>query len=161
MGEEKGLLPSLDIVLDGTKAALNRQFEQSSSLDMKLGVSVGLSGVILAALLGFTFLYTCDTTTTWLVISAVALVLVSLLFAAWGVFLIGKFQWAPRPDALREFYLTKQSKETKIAIVDTQIYAYGWNRKRIARKAQLMRTSFIFVLVSAFIIGIAILYNLL
>ena len=53
MAKRANSLLSIDIVFENSKAALNRQFEQSSSLDMKLGMSVGLSGVILAALLGF------------------------------------------------------------------------------------------------------------
>ena len=161
MKKKAELLPSLDVVLSETKSALERQFEQSSSLDMKLGVSVGLSGVILAALLGFPLIRNGDMATRWLLIAAAASVLVALLLAAVGGFWIRKFEWAPRPEALREFYLTSQSKVTKIAIIDTQISAYRWNRKRIVLKAQFMHFSFAFVFLGAFIIGVTILCSLL
>lgn len=160
MKEGCGSPPSLDIVFMMVRAGLDRQFEQSSSLDTKLGMTIGLSGVILAALLGFQSLNLFNTITTWLVIVAVTLVLLSLLIAACGVFLIGKFQWAPRPETLREFYLTEKSEETKTVIVDTQITVYKQNRRHISLKAQLLKCSFVIVLCSAFLIGISVLYNL-
>ena len=160
MAKSANLLSSIDIVFDNSKTALNRQFEQSSSLDMKLGISIGLSGVILAALLGLQGLNAYDMVTTWLIILAVTLVILSLIFAAYGVFLIGKFQWAPRPEALRKFYLTTSARETKLVIIDTQIEVYIKNRNFISRKARMMKLSFYTVLCSAFVIGIAILYNL-
>ena len=160
MVEDTNSLPSIDIVFESSKAALNRQLEQSSSLDMKLGVSIGLSGVILAALLGFQPLYGYDLVTERLVIVAVLLVVLSLLASACGIFLIGKFQWAPRPEALREFYLSGQTHDTKLAIIDTQIEVYKRNRKHISQKAWFMKTSFFTVLCSAFIIGVAALHNL-
>ena len=98
--------------------------------------------------------------TSWLIILAVLLVIFSLFIAACGIFLIGKFQWAPRPEALREFYLSKQARDTKLAIIDTQIDVYIGNRKHISRKARLMKISFFTVLCSAIIIGVAVLYNL-
>ncbi len=160
MEEDAELLPSLDIVWSETKAALDRQFEQSSALDMKIGVVLGLSGVILAALLGFPLIRSGDMVTKGLLIAAVALVLVSLLLAAVAGYWIRKFEWAPLPRALREFYLTEQSEVTKLAIVDAQLTAYDWNKKRIVLKARLMHTSFDFILSGALIIGVTLLYNL-
>jgi len=160
MDKDADFLPSLDVVLSETKVALDRQFEQISSLDLKLGVLLGLSGVILAALLGFPLIRNGDMATRSLLIGAVALVLVSLVFATWGYW-IRKYKGTPAPRALRDFYLMEEPERTKLAVTDYVVEVYEWNQKRIASKVKYTHISFVFVFLGALIIGVTILYNLL
>lgn len=159
--EENGeFLPSLDVVLNETKAALDRQFELLSSLDVKLGVLLGLSGVILAALLGFPLIRTGDMATRLFLIAAVVLVLVSLVSAMRG-YQVRKYKGPPAPRALRESYLMEEPERTKLAVTDYLSSVYDWNQKRVASKVKCTRISFGFVFSGALIIGVALLYNLL
>jgi hypothetical protein len=158
--EEVPLLPSLDVVLSETKAALEDQSERLSSLDTKLGVLLGLSGVILAALLVFPLTYNVDIATRWLLIAAVALILASLLSATWGYW-IRKYKAPPSPSALREFYLMEEPQKAKLAVVDYLCSVYDWNQKLLESKVRFTHGSFIFVLLGALIIGVTILLNLL
>ncbi len=149
-------LPSLDVVLSESKTALNNQLEQISSLDTKLGVILGLSGVILVALLAFTSIYYSDVVTKGLFISAVAFILASLLSTAWG-YRIRKYKAPPDPSALREFYLMEEPQETKIAIVDYLCSAYDWNQQLLASKVWCLNISFTRVFLSAIIMGVIVL----
>lgn len=160
MVEDAESVPSLDVVFSETKAAVERQFEEISSLDMKLGVLLGLAGVILAALLGFLFgPQYGDLATKGLIITAVVLILVSLLFAALG-YRTREYETAPAPEALREFYLKEDQKTTKLVVLDTLGAVYHRNKKRIVTKTKWMNISFIFVFSGALMIGVTLLYNL-
>lgn len=159
-GKSTKLLPSLDIVFSEAKSALDFQHVQLSSLDMKLGVLLGLSGVILAALLSFPLIRNGNMVTKGLLIAAAALILVSLVSAALGYW-VRKYERAPDPRALREFYLVEQPEVTKMVIVDTLLSVYDRNQNRIARKAERTKISFVFVFLGALIIAVTILYNLL
>jgi len=160
MEEPTQPLPSLDIVLNETKVALDRQFEQISSLDVKLGVLLGVSGVILAAILGFLLKDNTDLVTKVLVLCTVALVLISLVLASWG-YRIRKYKGPPNPIALREFYLVEEQERTKLAVVDYLCSVYDWNQKRITSKVRYTHFSFVSVFLGAVIIGVTIIYNLL
>lgn len=152
-------LPSLDVVLSETKAAVDDQSARISALDTKLGVLLGLSGVILAALLGFPLIRDGNVATKHLLLAAVALVLVSLLSATWGYW-IRTYRSLPDPRALREFYLTEEQRKTKLAVIDyLSEYVYAWNQRRIATKVICTHVSFVFVFLGAIIIGVVILYN--
>ena len=153
-------LPSLDVVLSETKVALDRQFEQISSLDMKLGVLLGLSAVILAALLAFPLIRNGNMTTKWLLIAAVVLILVSLFSATWG-YRISKYKGPPAPEVLRESYLMREPEKTKLAVVDYLCSAYDWNQKLLANIIKCFRISFGCAFLGILIIGGTILYNLL
>lgn len=158
--EEVPLLPSLDVVLSETKAALEDQTERLSSLDTKLGVLLGLSGFILAALLAFPLAYNVDRPTRWLFIATVVLILASLLSATWGYW-IREYKAPPSPSVLREFYLMEEPQKAKLAVVDYLCSVYDWNQRLLAGKVKFAHISFVFVLLGALIIGLTILINLL
>lgn len=153
------LLPSLDVVLSEIKTALADQSELISSSDIKLGVLLGLSGLILAALLGSTSVYYSNMATRVLFILAVALILVSLLSTTWGYW-IRKYKALPSPSALREFYLMEEPQKTKLALVDYLCSVYDWNQKRLVSKLRCLKISFICVLLSAIIMGVIVLHIL-
>ena len=146
---------SLDTVLSETKAAVSEQSARISSIDTRLGVLLGLSGVILAALLSFPSIRYGDLATKWLLIAAVVLILVSLLSATWGYW-IRKYKAPPDPMALREFYLTEEQEKTKLAIIDYLSSVYGWNQPIIEDKVKYTRISFASVLLGTIIIGVII-----
>jgi hypothetical protein len=153
-------LLSLDTVLSETKTAVDDQSARISSLDTRLGVLLGLSGVILAALLSFPSIRSGDIATKWLLIAAVILILVSLLSATWGYW-IRKYKAPPDPVALRTFYLTEEQEKTKLAIIDYLSSVYEWNQPLIEDKVKYTRISFASVLSGTVIIGVTILINLL
>ena len=146
---------SLDTVLSETKAAVSEQSARISSIDTRLGVLLGLSGVILAALLSFPSIRYGDLATKWLLIAAVVLILVSLLSATWGYW-IRKYKAPPDPMALREFYLTEEQEKTKLAIIDYLSSVYSWNQPIIEDKVKYTRISFASVLLGTIIIGVII-----
>jgi hypothetical protein len=152
-------LLSLDVVLSETKAAVDDQSARISSLDTRLGVLLGLSGVILAALLSFPSIRCVDITTKSLLITAVVLILVSLLSATWGYW-IRKYKAPPDPMALREFYLTEEPEKSKLAILDYLSSVYAWNQPIIEGKVKYTRISFGSVLTGTIIIGVTILINM-
>ena len=158
--ERQEELPSVDVVLSETKVALDRQFENISSLDMKLGVLLGLSAVILAALLAFPFVRSCDVITRWLLIAAVAFILVSLLSATWG-YRISKYKGPPAPRALREFYLMEKPERTKLVVINYLCSAYDWNQEIIANIVTCFQVSFGCVFLGTLIIVVITLVNLL
>lgn len=160
MEEKIEILPSLDVVFSETKAALEEQTERLSSLDTRLGVLLGLSGIILVALLGFCSTCGNDMTTRWLVIAAVASIVVSILSATWGYW-VRKYKVLTNPMALREFYLMEEPEKTKLALVDYLSSVYDWNQQRIVVKVKCTHISFVFVLLGALIISITILHILL
>ncbi|MGD0780505.1 MAG: hypothetical protein ABR954_07000 [Dehalococcoidales bacterium] len=151
-------LLSLDTVLSETKAAVDDQSARISSLDTRLGVLLGLSGVILAALLSFPATHCSDSGTKYLLIIAVVLILVSLLSATWGYWM-RKYKAPPDPLALREFYLTEEQKKTKLAIIDYLSSVYEWNQPIIENKVKYTRISFASVLIGTIIIGVVIILN--
>jgi hypothetical protein len=160
MAKRVGSLPSLDVVFGETKAAVERQSEEISSLDMKLGVLLGLAGIILAALLGFLFNPQCgDLATKGFITLAVVLVLASLICAALG-YRTRKYEIAPAPKELRKFYLMEDLKKTKLVLLDTLVKVYYRNKKRIETKVRYTNISFIFVFSGALMIGVTLLYSL-
>jgi len=158
--EEHIVLPSLDVVLSETKSAVDDQSARISSLDTKLGVLLGLSGVILAALLSFHPFYWGNIAIKQLLIAAIGLILVSLFSATWGYW-IRKYKAPPDPTALRKFYLTEEQEKTKLAIIDYLSSVYEWNQQRLANKVKCTHISFVFVLLAAITIGVTILLNMI
>jgi glucan phosphoethanolaminetransferase (alkaline phosphatase superfamily) len=152
-------LLSLDTVLSETKAVVDDQSARISSLDTRLGVLLGLSGVILAALLSFTSTRCIDLGTRWLLIIAVILILASLLSATWGYWM-RKYKAPPDPMALRTFYLTEEQEKTKLAIIDYLSSVYQWNQPIIEKKVKYTRISFASVLIGTIIIGVVIILNM-
>jgi len=110
MEEHTVSLPSLDVVLSETKAAVDDQSARISSLDTKLGVLLGLSGVILAALLSFPSIRYGNIATKQLLIAAIALLLASLLSATWGYW-IRKYKAPPDPMVRGSSTLRKRQKQ--------------------------------------------------
>jgi hypothetical protein len=153
-------LLSLDTVLSETKAAVDDQTARISSLDTRLGVLLGLSGVILAALLSFPATHCIYPGTKCLLIIAVILILASLFSATWGYWM-RKYKAPPDPMALREFYLTEEQEKTKLALIDYfSDDVYNWNQLIIESKLKCTRVSFISVLIGTVIIGIVIILNM-
>lgn len=153
-------MPSLDVVLDQTREAVHEQSERISSLDTKLGVLLGLSGVMLAALVSSPSIRSATPPVRIMLIVAVALIFCSLLAAAWGYW-IRKYQVAPDPMILRQAYLSEAPEETKLALVDYLATAYVWNQRRIVSKVWCTHISFILLLIGATTIGVTVMVSLL
>jgi hypothetical protein len=153
-------LMSIDVVLSETKTAIDEQNARISSLDTRLGLLLSLSGVIIAALLGFPHnlgnYY--DIVTKWLLAVVVIILFGAIFFATWGYW-IRKYKTTPNPAALRK-YLVEEQEKTQLAIIDYLESAYEWNQKRIVSKVRCSHVSFLLLLLGAIITGVTFMINL-
>ena len=143
MGENK--LPSLQIVFEQTEKALDRQFEQVSSLDTKLSILLGAAGIIFAALLSIasTLANVCVSQKV-LFGSGTLLILLSLISAALG-YRVYRFHRPPNPRVLRTDYIVKEDEETKLSIIDESLSGLDRNQRVIAEKISYIRSAFFFL----------------
>jgi hypothetical protein len=153
-------LLSLDTVLNETKVAVNEQSARISSIDTRLGVLLGLSGVILAATLSFPITNCVESYTRYLLVIAVGFMLVSIISATLGYWM-RRYRVPPEPSILRELYLKEEQEKTKLAVL---LYyeerVYPWNQHKIVSKLRCTRVSFTSVLVGTVIIGVVIILNM-
>jgi hypothetical protein len=70
------------------------------------------------------------------------------------------FDWPPKPAALRDEYLLKDPRETKLAVIDTLIEAYNANERTLARKIRAFVVAFSLTAVATIGLGVALVGNI-
>lgn len=160
----KGLaLPSLDIVYEETEKALGVQFEQVSSLDTKLSILLGASGIILAALISGPFLLGSPQVVSVakvLLTGATVFLMASLGCGIYGYRLF-KFERPPNPEALRVHYIAEPPEETKLSIIDTILISYKKNQDMIGKKIRFIGLSFASLSAGVLFLAAGFLYNII
>ncbi|MCK4404289.1 MAG: hypothetical protein KAW02_04295 [candidate division Zixibacteria bacterium] len=133
--------PSLDVVFKEVNARLEIQFRAISTLDTKASIVLGFCGVILASSLWSS---QNGGQTLWLTMSPPLLIFISALFSLIAYWVV-EYRRDPEPRPLVENYLVKKSDETAKQILDNWVISFEENKRKIERKAKLVRLSFLFL----------------
>lgn len=145
--------PSLDFVFSEVSKQLDLQWQVWESVDGRLRLTLGFIGAIFVATLAFADpTHELSTSGKVFLVMAIAGLLISGLMAtlAW---LPSRFNRPPRPSSLRDDYLTAQSEETQLAVLDTMLDAYAENERRIDEKLAGFRNSGIVFVVAILLIA--------
>lgn len=123
-------LPSIDIVLDEVRRKLDFQFEQLDGLGTKSGIVLGIAGVIFTLLV--TNLLGQSNTAINLTLAKIALVpiFISIVLSFVPIYII-KWDRPPNLNRLREYYIVKDTENTKLNVIDKCLEAVDKNQKLI------------------------------
>ncbi len=66
------------------------------------------------------------------------------------------FDRPPKPSGLRAQYLTRDPRETKLAVIDTVILAYNANVATIAMKIRLFKIAFVLMSSATALLAVAV-----
>lgn len=134
-------LPSIDIVLDEGRRKIDFQFEQIDGLDMKSGIVLGISGVVLTLLVTNLFNQFNSIINTTLAEIALIPILLSLILSLIAIF-IRKWDTPPKLEGLESHYLTEPANKTKLELIKVYLEATQNNSKKINVKVYLLYSSY-------------------
>ena len=136
-------LPSIDIVLDEARRALDFQFEQLDGLDTKASIVLGIAGVVFTIVLTNLLLVEFAAEAN-LHLAKAALVPISLAFVLSIVKLwIKKYKKPPSLERLRSYYIAEDLEKTKLRIIDVYLKAVDDNAKLLNYQVWLVKCSYI------------------
>ena len=146
-------LPSIDIVLDEVRRRLDFQFEQLDGLGTKSSIVLGIAGVIFTLLV--TNLLGQSNSATNLTLAKIALVpiFISIVLSFVPIY-IRKFKRPPNLERLRFHYIVKDTKETKLKIIDICRKAVKDNEKLLKTIVGLIKCSYVHLVVGFVILAI-------
>ncbi len=139
MSDEAQALASLDLVATHVEKQLDVQWNHWDDVDGRLRLLLGFVSAVFVAVLAFASNESelTDGSRVLLVIA------VCLLFVSGGMAALAwmprKFDRPPEPMKLRDTYLAFSEEETRLAILDTMLEAYGENQRRINEKLASFR----------------------
>lgn len=159
MGDEsKEEYPSLRFTANATLRALDAQVDQIKGIDTKAGLVLGASGVILAVLVGPSWVQ--DHTKTTTVLLALALGAFSFASAcAVAAIWPRRVDIPPNPTRLFDEYLTRPEAETLHEVVKRQVDVYETNESAIGTKSTTLKYSALSFMAGIALLGILALYD--
>lgn len=145
--------PSIDIVLDEVRRKLDFQFEQLDGLNTKSGILLGVAGVIFTLLV--TNLLGQSDKVNNLILAKVALIpiFVSIVLSFVPIY-IRKLKRPPNLERLRFHYIVKDSKETKLKIIDICREAVKDNQELLKIIVRLIKCSYVSLLLGLGLLAI-------
>jgi hypothetical protein len=157
---------SLDYVHEQIQAQIEHQSDVWDTVDGRLRLVLGVIGIAFAGALGLRSFSGGNGTTVFLpfLVGLLASLAVGVYLVAAAIvgiaYLPMNFDWPPKPAALRDAYLLKDTRETKLAVLDTLIAAYVANEQAIARKITAFVWAFTLTAVATIMLGIALIGNI-
>ncbi len=139
-------LPSIDIVLDEVRRKLDFQFEQLDGISTKSGIVIGVAGVIFTLLV--TNLLGQSNTISNLYLAKIALIPIfaSLVLSFVPIYII-KWDRPPNLNRLRDYYIVKDTENTKLNVIDKCLEAVDDNQKLIDKLFRLIKCTYILLLI--------------
>lgn len=134
-------LPSIDIVLHEARRKLDFQFEQLDGLDMKSGIIIGVSGVVLALLVTNLLSPSNAIPNDSLLRASLISIFASLVISLVSI-IIRKWKRPPNIETLRLKYIVKPTDETKLRIIDISMAAADKNKTQIDMRIRLLKCSY-------------------
>lgn len=146
-------LPSIDIVLDEVRRRLDFQFEQLDGLSTKAGIVLGVAGVIFTLLV--TSLLSLPSTTPNLYLAKIALIpiIIALVLSFIAIYIL-KWNRPPNLDRLRDYYIVKDAKVTKLNVIDKCLEGIDKNKKLIDKLFFLVKSSYILLLMGLVLLAV-------
>jgi len=154
--------PSIDIVLDEARRALDFQFKQLDGLDTKSGMMLGIAGVVITLLVS-TLIGMPDLNNSLLVkiIGAIIGVTLSIsLILSYVNLRIGKWNKPPEIDTLIKDYASKDLHTTKCKIVGTIQEAIQKNDKLLEERFFLYKRSYTVLFIGLVMVIISVIFLL-
>lgn len=151
-------LPSIDIVLNEARRALDFQFEQLNSLDTKSGIVLGTVGVIItlfaSALINMPVL--SDSCAIIIVVVTISIMLFTSLLLSYINLRISKWHKPPDLEVLIKEYASKDPYKTKCKIIGTMNKAIKENEELRQRRIYLYKWSYNILFAGLVIIAVGI-----
>lgn len=162
----------LDYVHDTAVSQLKQQADLWAEANGRLRLVLGVSGLVFAAALGLLPRGTITVTTAegpvsqlvlvpfW--VGACAIFGLALFFVAGLIATIAywprDFNWPPAPSSLRK-YLTTDSREIKLIVLDEILAAYASNEVELDRKVQAVQQSLAISVLATALLGAALIID--
>jgi len=155
-------LLSIDIVLDEVRRRLDFQFGQLDGFSTKAGIVLGIAGVVFALLINIWFSLPIGTTGLELMQISLIFIIMALILSFLMIFIL-RWNRSPNLNRLRDYYIFKDVKETKLNIIDKCMEGIDENQRQIDRLVCILRCAHTLLLVGLLLLVIwvtAIIYGI-
>lgn len=152
-------LESIDVVLDEVRRKIDFQFQQLDGLAIKAGIVLGVAGVIFTLIV--TNLLSQPSITLNLYLAKIALlpIILALVLAFIAIYVL-TWDRPPKLERLRDYYIVKDVKVTKLNVIDKCLEAIEKNKKLMDRLFSLVKCSYFLLLIGFVLLAVWIGMNI-
>jgi hypothetical protein len=138
---------------DEVRRKLDFQFEQLDGLSTKAGIVLGVAGVIFTILV--TSLISQPSTIPNLYLAKIALIpiILALVLALISLYIL-TWDRPPKLDRLRDYYIVKDTKITKLNVIDKCLEGIDKNKKLLDKLFYLVKCSYFLLLIGFVLLAV-------